>query len=214
VSAVLEELCRLRLVPLIVIDEAAKAEALARALVDGGLPLAEIAFRTAAAADAIRRIAAEHPEVLVGAGTVRTSAQAAQARKAGARFLVSPGLSPRVVAYGRDHELPVIPGVCTPTEVGAALDLGLGLLKFFPAESAGGLPYLKAIAAPFPDVAFVPTGGIGPDNLAAYLAFDRVAACGGSWMAPRAWIEAGDFDRIRDEVRRAVRLAHPPAAGG
>jgi len=213
VSAVLEALRRLKVIPLVVIDDAGKADALARALVDGGLPCAEIAFRTPGAAEALRRIATEHPDLLVGAGTVLTSDQAAEARRSGAKFVVSPGLSPGVVGYCRTHGVPLFPGVCTPTEIGAALDLGLRVLKFFPAEPAGGLPYLQAISAPFPDVEFIPTGGISADNLAAYLACKGVVACGGSWMAPRAWIEAGDFDRIRRAVEQAVQLAHAPAQG-
>jgi 2-dehydro-3-deoxyphosphogluconate aldolase/(4S)-4-hydroxy-2-oxoglutarate aldolase len=210
VSAVLEELRRLRIVPLIVMDDADKAEGLARALLFGGIPCAEIAFRTKGAAEALRHIAAEQPDVLVGAGTVLTAKQAVEARRAGARFVVSPGLSRPVVEYCREHGIPVFPGVCTPTEVGAALELGLKVLKFFPAEPIGGLTYLKALAAPFPEVEFVPTGGVGASNLAAYLAFKPVVACGGSWMAPQRWIEAGDFDRVRRAVEQAARLARRP----
>lgn len=210
---VLDELRRLRIVPLIVIDDPAKAGHLARALVEGGLPCAEIAFRTAGAAEALRRIAAEHPEVLVGAGTVLTPDQAAEAQSAGARFIVSPGLNPRVVDYCQAHDLPVFPGVCTPTEIGAALDLGLHVLKFFPAEPMGGLSYLKAVAAPFGGVEFIPTGGITTAHVHAYLAFRPVLAVGGSWMAMQAWIAAGEFDRIRLEAQQATRLAHAPAAG-
>jgi 2-dehydro-3-deoxyphosphogluconate aldolase/(4S)-4-hydroxy-2-oxoglutarate aldolase len=212
--AVLEQLRRLRIVPLVVMDDPDLAVPLARALVEGGLPCAEIAFRTRGAAEVLHRIAAEDSDMLVGAGTVLTREQAQQARRAGARFIVSPGLQPRVVDFCREHNLPVVPGVATPTEVGAALDLGLHVLKLFPAEPLGGLPYLQAIAAPFPDVEFVPTGGITADNLAAYLALPCVAACGGSWMAPRAWIEAGDFDRISRAVEHAVLLAHPAASEG
>jgi 2-dehydro-3-deoxyphosphogluconate aldolase/(4S)-4-hydroxy-2-oxoglutarate aldolase len=204
--SVLEQLRRLRIVPLIVIDEPEQAGPLARALVAGGLPCAEIAFRTAGALEALRRLAGEHPDVLVGAGTVLTPDQAEAARGAGARFIVSPGLHPRVVDYCRSHNLPVFPGVSTPTEIGAALELGLTVLKFFPAEPLGGLPYLRAIAAPFPDVEFIPTGGINAANLPSYLAASGVVACGGSWMAPQAWIRAGEFDRIRHEVEQAVRL--------
>jgi 2-dehydro-3-deoxyphosphogluconate aldolase/(4S)-4-hydroxy-2-oxoglutarate aldolase len=212
--AVLEQLRRLRIVPLVVVDDPAKAIPIARALVEGGLPCAEIAFRTAGAVEALHRIAAENEDILVGAGTVLTRDQAARARRAGARFIVSPGLQPRVVDFCREHNLPVLPGVATPTEIGAALELGLSLLKLFPAEPLGGLPYLQAVAAPFPGVQFIPTGGITADNLAAYLALPCVAACGGSWMAPRAWIEAGDFDRVQRAVQRAVQIAHPPASEG
>jgi len=212
-ARVLQELRCHRIVPLIVIDDPGMADPLARALVSGGLPCAEIAFRTAGAAEALRRIAAEHPDVLVGAGTVLTPDQAARARAAGARFIVSPGLNLRVVDYCQDHDLPVIPGVCTPTEIGAALDKGLQVLKFFPAEPMGGVAFLQAIAAPFEGVEFIPTGGINAGHLAAYLADRRVVACGGSWMAPQQWIAAADFERIRREVAEAVQRVQAQAAG-
>jgi len=211
VSEVLEALRRLRIVPLIVIDDPARADGLARALVDGGLPCAEIAFRTPAALEALRRMAAAQPPLLVGAGTVLTPDQAAQARGAGARFVVSPGLDRRVVDWCAAHDLTVFPGVCTPTEIAAAVALGLGVLKFFPAEPMGGLPFLQAVAAPFTGVEFIPTGGLTASHLPAYLGFRRVVACGGSWMAPQAWIAGGRFDRIRAAVEESVRLAAPPA---
>ncbi len=212
-EAILDRLRRLRILPLIVIDDAARADALATALVEGGLPCAEVAFRTRGACDALRRMSAEHPEVLVGAGTILTDGQADEARRAGARFIVSPGLHPRVVDYCQAHDLPVFPGVCTPTEIGAALEKGLRVLKFFPAEPMGGLAFLEAVAAPFGEVEFIPTGGINAANLASYLGSRRVAACGGSWMAPQAWIAAGDFARIRGEVSEAVRRAGLTTAG-
>lgn len=194
----------LKIVPVIVIDDAEHATRLAAALARGGLPCAEVTFRTAAAAESIRRIVAEHPDVFVGAGTVLSLAQAAEARAAGARFVVSPGFNPAVVDYCLDHEIPVLPGVCTPTEIEMALTRGLNLLKFFPAESIGGLPYLKAIAAPYTGVEFVPTGGIQARNLGDYLAFRPVVACGGSWMAPADWIRAGDFAKIQTETENAM----------
>jgi 2-dehydro-3-deoxyphosphogluconate aldolase/(4S)-4-hydroxy-2-oxoglutarate aldolase len=212
VSAVLEQLRSLKIVPLIVIDDPDKAEPLARALQYGGIPCAEIAFRTPAAVEALRTIAAEQPEVLVGAGTVLTVTQAVEARRAGARFVVSPGLSRPVVEYCREHGVPVFPGACTPTDVTAAVELGLKVLKFFPAEPIGGLTYLKALAAPFPDIEFIPTGGVSASNLGAYLAFKPVVACGGSWMAPQRWIAAGDFDRVRRAVEQAARLARQAEA--
>ena len=210
-SEVHEALRRLRIVPLIVIDDPDRADGLARALVDGGLPCAEIAFRTPAALEALRRMAAAQPPLLVGAGTVLTPDQAAQARGAGARFVVSPGLDRRVVDWCAAHDLTVFPGVCTPTEIAAAVALGLGVLKFFPAEPMGGLPFLQAVAAPFTGVEFIPTGGLTASHLPAYLGFRRVVACGGSWMAPQAWIAGGRFDRIRAAVEESVRLAAPPA---
>ena len=203
---------RLQIVPVIVIDDAARALPLADALRAGGLSCAEITFRTAAAADALRCIAGERPDVLVGAGTVLTPAQAAKARDAGAKFIVSPGFHPPVVDYCLEHDLPVYPGVCTPTEIGAALERGLRVLKFFPAEPMGGVSFLKAISAPYGEVEFIPTGGITAALLSGYLGFARVVACGGSWMAPPDWIAGGQFDRIRDETARATATAR--AAGG
>jgi 2-dehydro-3-deoxyphosphogluconate aldolase/(4S)-4-hydroxy-2-oxoglutarate aldolase len=201
---VLDEIRRLKIVPVIVIDDAERALGLADALARGGLPCAEITFRTPAAAEALRRIATERPNVLAGAGTVLTTEQAARARDAGARFVVSPGINPRVVKWCQDHSLPIFPGVCTPTEIETALECGLNVMKFFPAEPSGGVGFLMAIAAPFPDLAFMPTGGITAANVREYLAFKRVVACGGSWMAPQDWIQQGAFDRIRDAVAAAV----------
>jgi 2-dehydro-3-deoxyphosphogluconate aldolase / (4S)-4-hydroxy-2-oxoglutarate aldolase len=204
-----------RIVPVITIDDPDHAVPLARALLDGGIACAEITFRTPRAAAALERIAGELPEMLVGAGTILTPAQAAAARAAGARFIVAPGFGPRMVDYCLEHEIPVYPGVATPTEVEMALEHGLTTLKFFPAEPMGGLAYLKAIAAPYVGVTFMPTGGINASNITSYLAFNRIAACGGSWMAPAEWIAARQFDRIRDESRRASVLVHgqQPAVG-
>ncbi|HET9983444.1 MAG TPA: bifunctional 4-hydroxy-2-oxoglutarate aldolase/2-dehydro-3-deoxy-phosphogluconate aldolase [Longimicrobiales bacterium] len=211
-SEILERLRRTRVVPVIVIDDAADAVPLARALLEGGLPCAEVTFRTAAAAEAIRRIVAEVPDMLVGAGTVLTPQQAAEAERAGARFVVAPGFGPAVVDRCLERDVPVFPGVCTPTEIEMALARGLRVVKFFPAEAAGGLAFLKAVAAPYGMMEFVPTGGINAANLGAYLAFKPVVACGGSWMAPAEWIRAGDFDRIRAETRAAARAAGLAAA--
>jgi len=201
---VLDEIRRLKIVPVIVIDDPAQALGLADALAGGGLPCAEITFRTPAASEALRRIAAERPNVLAGAGTVLTTEQAARARDAGARFIVSPGINPKVVEWCQDHSLPVFPGVCTPTEIETALECGLNVVKFFPAEPSGGVGFLRAIAAPFPDLSFMPTGGITAANVREYLAFKRVVACGGSWMAPQDWIQQGAFDRIREASAAAV----------
>jgi 2-dehydro-3-deoxyphosphogluconate aldolase / (4S)-4-hydroxy-2-oxoglutarate aldolase len=203
-SAVLQQIRTFKIVPVIVIDDAVHAEALAKALTDGGLPCAEVTFRTAAAAETIRRMTGEFPEMLVGAGTVLTPQQAAAAHKAGAKFVVAPGFSPAVVDYCMEHDIDVFPGVCTPTEVEMALAKGLKTVKFFPAEAAGGLAFLKAIAAPYNMIEFIPTGGITAANIATYLAFKPVVACGGSWMAQGEWIAGGQFDRIREETARAV----------
>jgi 2-dehydro-3-deoxyphosphogluconate aldolase/(4S)-4-hydroxy-2-oxoglutarate aldolase len=195
---------RLGVVPVIVIDDPADAEPLAAALVEGGLPCAEVTLRTPGALEALGRMAAAQPDLLVGAGTVLSPRQAADARAAGARFVVAPGFNRRMVDHCLAHEIPVFPGVCTPTEIEAALEAGLGALKFFPAEPMGGLPFLKAIAAPYGGVTFMPTGGITRAALADYLAFERVLACGGSWMATTEWIRTKQFDRIRAEVAQTV----------
>lgn len=200
----LERLREIRLAPVIVIDDPQQAAPLAGALAEGGLLCAEVTFRTAAAAESIRRMVDARPDMLIGAGTVLTTAQAAEARAAGAAFIVSPGLNPVVVDYCLEQGIPVFPGVCTPTEIEAGLQRGLKVLKFFPAEPAGGIPFLKAISAPYSMVEFIPTGGINAEKLPAYLALKNVVACGGSWMAPAEWIRAGDFDRIREETKRAV----------
>jgi 2-dehydro-3-deoxyphosphogluconate aldolase/(4S)-4-hydroxy-2-oxoglutarate aldolase len=206
-ARVLAQLRTLRIVPVIVIDDPADAVPLAGALAEGGLPCAEITFRTSAAGEALRRLAAEAPDLLAGAGTVLTPEQAAAARAAGAQFVVAPGFNPRVVDYCLEHEIPVYPGVCTPSEIEMALEKGLTALKFFPAEPAGGVPYLKAIAAPYGSVEFLPTGGINLANLPTYLAFTKVVACGGSWVAPTEWIAGKQFERIRAETARAVAAA-------
>jgi 2-dehydro-3-deoxyphosphogluconate aldolase / (4S)-4-hydroxy-2-oxoglutarate aldolase len=203
----------LRIAPVIVIDDPADAIPLATALGDGGLPCAEVTLRTPRAMEALRRIAAECPDLLVGAGTVLSPAQVDEARRAGARFIVAPGFNPAVVDRALEHGLPMFPGVCTPTEIEAALAKGLGVLKFFPAEPIGGLAYLKAICAPYGMVELIPTGGIGPANLASYLGFKKVVACGGSWMAPAEWIAAKQFDRIRDETRKAVAIVQGLSGG-
>ena len=204
----LTRLRAIRIVPVITIDDPDQAVPLARALAEGGLPCAEITFRTPRAAEALRRITAEVPEMFAGAGTILNPAQAAAARDAGAQFIVAPGFGPRVVDYCLEQGIPIYPGVATPTEVEMALEKGLKTLKFFPAEPMGGLTYLKAIAAPYVDVEFMPTGGINAANIMSYLAFKRVVACGGSWMAPTDWIAAKRFDLIRDEARAASAIVH------
>jgi 2-dehydro-3-deoxyphosphogluconate aldolase / (4S)-4-hydroxy-2-oxoglutarate aldolase len=211
-AKVIARLRAARIVPVIVIDDPDHAVPLAQALAAGGLTCAEITFRTPRAADALRRITAEVPDMFAGAGTVLTPDQASAARDAGAQFVVAPGFSPKVVDHCQSKGIPVYPGVATPTEVEAVLERGITTMKFFPAEPMGGLAYLKAIAAPYVDVQFIPTGGINASNIVSYLAFPRVVACGGSWMAPTEWIAAKQFDRIRDESRRAadaVRGAAP-----
>lgn len=206
---VTDRLRALRLVPVIVIDDPLAAPALGRALSDGGLPCAEVTFRTPAAREALARLTGECPDVLAGAGTVLTAAQAKEARAAGAKFVVAPGFNPLVVDYCLEHDIPVFPGIATPGEIEAGLTRGLSVLKFFPAEPLGGISYLKAISAPYVGLEFMPTGGIGLQNVESYLSFSKVVACGGSWMAPADWIAAGQFERITSEVRNAVATVQP-----
>ncbi len=204
----LETIATARLLPVVVLDEARDAPALGDALVTGGLPVAEVTFRTAAAPDAIRALA-DRDDLLVGAGTVLTPAQVDQAVAAGAAFVVSPGLSRAVVERCREHGVLTLPGAVTATEIQAALELGLSTVKFFPAGTSGGPAAVAALAAPFAGVTFVPTGGIGPEGLADYLRLPVVVAVGGSWMVPRDRIRAGDMTGIRrltaDAVARAAQ---------
>jgi 2-dehydro-3-deoxyphosphogluconate aldolase/(4S)-4-hydroxy-2-oxoglutarate aldolase len=173
-------------IPVVAIDDAKDAAALGAALIAGGLPCAEITFRTAAAQESIRILADEYPEMLVGAGTVLTVAQAQQAVDAGARFLVTPGFDEAVVTWSLQADVPIFPGVVTPTEINMALNHGLNILKFFPAEAMGGVSTLKAIAGPYGKVRFIPTGGINLQNLPDYLALPAVVACGGSWLVKKS----------------------------
>ena len=196
-----------RVIPVVEIPRPDDAVPLARSLAGAGLPCAEITFRTAGAADAIAAIAADVPDFLVGAGTVLTVTQAEDALAAGAAFLVSPGFDATLVRFTQERGVPVLPGVCSPTEIMMALSHGVSVVKLFPAEASGGIAYLKAVAAAFRQIRFVPTGGIGPGNLAAYLALPQVAACGGSWMVAKDLIAAGDFDRIRELTAEAVAIA-------
>ena len=198
----------LRVVPVIIVNDPDQAIPLAEALADGGLPCAEITFRTPGASEALARIAKARPDFLVGAGTVLTAEQADRALDSGAQFAVAPGMNARVVEHCLKIGLPMYPGICTPSDIETALALGLRTVKFFPAEPAGGVRYLQAIAAPYGDLDFMPTGGITRDTVAGYLGFNRVVACGGSWMAPAEWIAAGAFDQIRNETRRVVELVN------
>ena len=196
-------------VPVITIRDAAAATALGDALVRGGLPIAEITFRTDAAADAIRALRDGFPDFLVGAGTVLDLPTLDRAVAAGATVVVAPGFNPAVVDRCLELGVPVIPGVSSPTDIEAALGRGLDLLKFFPAEAAGGLDFLKAVSAPYGGVSFMPTGGITRDNLPRYLAQPFVAACGGSWIASESAISGGRFDEIAALAGQAVELAAP-----
>ena len=208
-TTVLDTIAARRLVPVVVVDGADQGARLADALAAGGLPVAEITLRTAGGLDAIRAVARNHPDVVVGAGTVTTAAQVDDVVAAGARYVVSPGLSAAVVRRAQEHGIPVLPGVATPSEIMAALDLGVDVVKLFPASVVGGPAAIKAFAAPFPQVRFVPTGGVGADNLADYLDLEPVLAVGGSWMVERSLVAAGEWDEISRRTREAVALAAP-----
>ncbi|ARH95233.1 keto-deoxy-phosphogluconate aldolase [Streptomyces sp. MOE7] len=207
-SAELSVLGLAPVIPVVVLDDAADAVPLARALVAGGLPAIEVTLRTPAALDAIRAIAEEVPEAVVGAGTVLTPEHVDAAGAAGARFLVSPGWSPRLLRAMRVCGLPFLPGVSTASEVVALLDEGVTELKFFPAEAAGGTAYLKSLAAPLPQARFCPTGGIGLASAPSYLALPNVACVGGTWMLPADALAAKDWDRVRRLAKEAAELGN------
>lgn len=194
------------IIPVVRIEKAEDALPLGRALCAGGLPLAEITFRTAAAEDVIRTLRDGMPELIVGAGTVLTTGQAEKAIRAGARFIVSPGFNPRVVSYCLEQGVPAIPGVNSPSQIEAAIECGLGVLKFFPAEESGGAAFLKAVAAPYEGIKFIPTGGINAANLVSYILLKNVIACGGSWMVKGELISAGKFEEIARLTAEAVRV--------
>lgn len=200
----LEKLRSTGVLPVVEIDMEGHAGALAEALLAGGLGCAEVTFRTAAAPGAIAIMARDHPGLVLGAGTVRTMAQAVQARDAGAQFIVSPGFSPSVVDYCQAVGLPIVPGVATPTEIGMASARGLLIFKVFPAHLLGGTAFLSAMAGPFPDVTFIPSGGIGVNELGDYLVLSNVLAVGGSWIAPRQALAAEDFPGIQRRAAEAV----------
>lgn len=192
--------------PVVVIDDLATAVPVAKALVAGGLPAIELTLRTPVALDALRAIAAEVPEILLGAGTITTPAQAAAAVEAGARFLVSPGLTPELLAAMQETGVPFLPGTSTVSEVMRVLDAGLTEMKFFPAEAAGGTPYLKSVAGPLPQARFCPTGGITPASAPTYLALPNVGCVGGSWITPADAMAAGDWERISKLAAEAAAL--------
>jgi 2-dehydro-3-deoxyphosphogluconate aldolase/(4S)-4-hydroxy-2-oxoglutarate aldolase len=201
-----------RIVPVVVLDDVARADDLGAALVAGGLPVAEVTFRTPDAAAVLGRLA-ERGDLVVGAGTVLTAEQVDRAHGAGARFVVSPGLSADVVRRCQELDLPVIPGVCTATEIMQALSLGLDTVKFFPAEAYGGLGTIKALSAAFPQVRFVPTGGITAASAPAYLAHPSVVAVGGSWMVAPDLLAAGQWDEVATRCAAAVRPHTPDLQG-
>ena len=205
-TEMMKKLGKLGIVPVVVLNSADDALPLAEALVRGGLPCAEVTFRTAAAEESIRRMAKAFPDMIIGAGTVLTCDQADRAIDAGAKFIVSPGFNPKVTEYVLKKGVPMTPGICTPTEIEAALQFDLDVLKFFPAEPSGGLKMIKALAAPYVGVNFMPTGGISAANVREYLAYDRIVACGGSWMVSGSLVKEGKFDEIENLVREAADI--------
>jgi 2-dehydro-3-deoxyphosphogluconate aldolase/(4S)-4-hydroxy-2-oxoglutarate aldolase len=201
-----EKLHQLGIIPVVRLDDANNAVPLAKALCQGGLPCAEVTFRTAAAEKSIASMSATFPDMLIGAGTVLTIEQVQKAQTAGATFIVSPGFNPEVVGYCIEHEIPIFPGCMTPSEIERAISFGLDVVKFFPAEAAGGIKMIKALAGPYVDMKFIPTGGINNNNIENYLDFSKVIACGGSWMVKDELIAAGDFEAIAKLTADAVLL--------
>ena len=205
-NPILEQLSKFGVVPVVVLNDAKDAEPLAKALCDGGLPCAEVTFRTAAAEESIRTMTEKYPEMLVGAGTVLTTEQVDRAVAAGAKFIVSPGFDPEIVDYCLEKEILVLPGCVTPSEVAQGVKRGLKVLKFFPAEQYGGVATIKAMAAAYVGIQFMPTGGINPKNVKDYLACDKIFACGGSWMVKGDLIKAGDFEKIKELTAEAAAI--------
>ncbi len=202
----IQKLSEFGVVPVVVLKKAEDAAPLAEALMEGGLKCAEVTFRTEAAAECIRIMTEKYPEMLVGAGTVLSVKQVEEAVSAGAKFIVSPGFDAEVVDYCIEKKIPVLPGVATPSEALQGIKRGLSVLKFFPAEQAGGLSMIKAMAAPYTGLRFMPTGGINADNLPEYLKYDKIACCGGSFMVKASLVESGDFEKIREMTAQAVKL--------
>lgn len=203
---VLERIESMGVVPVVTIENTAHCRELGQALIDGGLPSVEVTFRTDMAADAIGELSSAHSGLLVGAGTVLTVLQAQTAISSGARFVMTPGFDHDVVDWCLDNQVPILPGVMTPTDINVARNKGLRVAKFFPAEASGGITALKAVSGPYSDMRFVPTGGINPDNLSDYLSLPVVLACGGTWVAKKADIANMDFDSITRTVRETVTI--------
>ncbi len=203
-NKVLEEFSKIGIIPVIALDHVEDAQPLAKALIDGGLPCAEVTFRTDAAEESIRIMSEKFPQMLVGAGTVLTTEQVDRAVNAGAKFIVSPGLNPKVVQYCIEKGVPITPGCSNPSDVEVAIELGLEVVKFFPAEAAGGLNMIKSMAAPYTKMKFMPTGGINAKNITSYLDFKKIIACGGSWMVNKDMIAAKDWAGITALTKEAV----------
>ena len=205
-NELLNKVSELGVVPVVVLNDAKDAAPLAKALCEGGLPCAEVTFRTEAAEESIRIMHEQFPEMLLGAGTVLTTEQVERAVAAGASFIVSPGFDPEIVDYCLEKDILVLPGCITPSEVAQAVKRGLEVVKFFPAEQFGGVATIKALAAPYTNTKFMPTGGISAKNLRDYLRFKKIVACGGSWMVKNDLVEAGKFDEIKALTAEAVEL--------
>ncbi|MRY42757.1 bifunctional 4-hydroxy-2-oxoglutarate aldolase/2-dehydro-3-deoxy-phosphogluconate aldolase [Clostridium beijerinckii] len=203
-NEILKQIQDIGIVPVVVLNDSKDAKPLAKALYEGGLPCAEVTFRTEAAEESIRLMCEEYPDMLVGAGTILTTEQVDRAVNAGAKFIVSPGLNSKIVKYCVDKNIPITPGVTNPSDVEKAIELGLDVVKFFPAEAAGGLKMIKSMAAPYTKMKFMPTGGIDANNLNSYLAFDKIIACGGSWMVNGDLVKNGEFDKIKELTQEAV----------
>lgn len=205
-SPVLEQLSDFGIVPVVVLNDVKDAEPLAKALCEGGLPCAEVTFRTAAAQESIRIMTEAYPQMVVGAGTVLTTEQVDRAMEAGAKFIVSPGFDPEIVDYCLEKGIPVMPGTVTPSEVAQCVKRGLKVVKFFPAEQSGGVAAIKAMGAAYVGLKFMPTGGINAKNIISYLECDKIFACGGSWMVKGDLIAAGEFDQIKTLTQEAVEI--------
>ena len=203
---IMEQIHSYGIVPVVVLNDAKDAVPLAKALCEGGLPCAEVTFRTDAAEESIRQMTAAYPDMFVGAGTVLTIEQVDRAVAAGAKFIVAPGFDPEIVDYCLEKDIPVFPGTITPSEVAQAVKRGLKVLKFFPAEQFGGIATIKALCAPYTTVRFMPTGGINAKNITSYLESDKILACGGSWMVKGDLVKAGEFDKITELVKEAVAV--------
>ncbi|MBM5029813.1 bifunctional 4-hydroxy-2-oxoglutarate aldolase/2-dehydro-3-deoxy-phosphogluconate aldolase [Vibrio parahaemolyticus] len=207
-SSIKEQLKALKVIPVIAIDKAEDIIPLGKVLAENGLPAAEITFRSAAAAEAIRLLRETQPDMLIGAGTVLNREQAFAAKEAGATFIVSPGFNPNTVKACQEIGIDIVPGVNNPSTVEAALEMGLTTLKFFPAEASGGINMVKSLLAPYTDIELMPTGGINPANIKDYLAIPRVLACGGTWMVDKKLIEAGNWEELARLTREAVALVN------
>lgn len=203
-NEILEKISKIKIVPVVALDRAEDAIPLGEALIKGGIPCAEVTFRTAAAEEAIRLMTKEFPDMLIGAGTVLKTEQVDRAVAAGAKFIVAPGLNPKTVGYCVERNIPIVPGCANPSDIEAALEFDLEVVKFFPAEALGGLKLIKAMSAPYGNVRFMPTGGINADNICSYLEFNKVIACGGSWMVDKKLVAAGRFDEIERLCKEAV----------